>query len=86
MAGGRKPPNFARVDPPAAPSDAELVARPMLSLKRAAKYMGGVSVEFVRDLYRAKKLRSLVVGRKRVIPLAEVRRYLRELVEAQAKE
>jgi hypothetical protein len=81
MRPGRKPPSFA----PAA-GEPDAAAEFTVSLKGAARLLGGVSISFVRALAHQKKVKSVVVGRRLTILMADLRRYLRELVQAQSKE
>jgi hypothetical protein len=86
MPAGRKPPTYAPVDPPTPATAAGIEWSGMLSLPRAARFLGGVSVEFVRDLIGTGQLRAVVVARKLMVPKDELRRYLRELIAAQNRE
>ncbi len=80
---GRKPATFA----PLATADAKFApveSARVLSLRAVARRLAGVSLGFVRELVRTGKLRAVWLGRKQGVPEQELRRFVRELIEAQS--
>ncbi len=62
----------------------DVTASGALSLRGAARFLGGVSVKVVRDLIRARLVRAVVIGRRVTVPRDELRRFLRQLLEEQS--
>jgi excisionase family DNA binding protein len=85
MAGGRKPPSFAPVNPPPAELPArEVYGDGVLTVRQAAAFLG-VSVRYVHDLILRGEVRAIKLGKNRQVPRRLLVEMLVRLDESQRK-
>jgi len=60
----------------------EATAPQVLSFAAAQEYLGGISRSTLKLLTSSRQIRSLTIGRRRLIPKAELDRYIAERLKA----